>query len=249
MTSTTTTRLSENEIRPQELMSEQQRRFANDIDRLHEHLGRFVKVACPACGGKDSHFEWEKYKLSYVSCANCRTIYINPRPPPDVLEHYYRNSENYAYWNDVIFPASEDVRREKLFKPRAERLIDICRRHGGEGGTLLEVGAGFGTFGHCPGRCGLQPAPSGQSGQQIGKDFDAKLEALGAKRIAAREDCDVDFEDGFTAWLDRSLTALAPGVTVVSEPTPATAASSSVMAAVPVTVPPGVVGGMRTGPV
>ncbi|MDP3238428.1 MAG: class I SAM-dependent methyltransferase [Myxococcales bacterium] len=147
MTSTTTTRLSENEIRPQELMSEQQRRFANDIARLHEHLGRFVKVACPACGGTDSHFEWEKYKLSYVSCASCRTIYINPRPPPDVLEHYYKSSENYAYWNDVIFPASEDVRREKLFKPRAERLIDICRRHGGEGGTLLEVGAGFGTFG------------------------------------------------------------------------------------------------------
>ena len=184
MTSTTTTRLSENEIRPQELMSEQQRRFANDIDRLHEHLGRFVKVACPACGGKDSHFEWEKYKLSYVSCANCRTIYINPRPPPDVLEHYYRNSENYAYWNDVIFPASEDVRREKLFKPRAERLIDICRRHGGEGGTLLEVGAGFGTFGHCPGRCGLQPAPSGQSGQQIGKDFDRVIADVPQGRLS-----------------------------------------------------------------
>ena len=62
---------------------------------------------------------------------------------------------------------------------------------------------------------------------QIGKDFDAKLESLGAKRIAAREDCDVDFEDGFTAWLDRSLTALAPGVSVVSEPTPAAAPTTS----------------------
>jgi sulfite reductase (NADPH) flavoprotein alpha-component len=62
---------------------------------------------------------------------------------------------------------------------------------------------------------------------QIGKDFDAKLESLGAKRIAAREDCDVDFEDGFTAWLERSLTALAPGVSVVSEPAPATAPTAS----------------------
>ena len=62
---------------------------------------------------------------------------------------------------------------------------------------------------------------------QIGKDFDAKLESLGAKRIAAREDCDVDFEDSFTAWLDRSLTALAPGVSVVSEPTPAAAPTTS----------------------
>ncbi|MCU0701921.1 MAG: class I SAM-dependent methyltransferase [Myxococcaceae bacterium] len=64
-----------------------------------------------------------------------------------MLEYYYKNSENYAYWNDVIFPASEDARREKLFKPRADRLIDICRRHGNEAGTLLEIGAGFGTFG------------------------------------------------------------------------------------------------------
>ncbi len=45
---------------------------------------------------------------------------------------------------------------------------------------------------------------------QIGKDFDARLEALGASRIAARRDCDLDYEESFTAWLDASLEALAP---------------------------------------
>ena len=35
---------------------------------------------------------------------------------------------------------------------------------------------------------------------QTGKDFDAVLEKLGAKRIAPRQDCDVDYEDEAAAW-------------------------------------------------
>jgi len=45
---------------------------------------------------------------------------------------------------------------------------------------------------------------------QTGKDIDARLAALGASRVAERQDCDVDYEDAFTAWLDSALTALAP---------------------------------------
>ncbi len=45
---------------------------------------------------------------------------------------------------------------------------------------------------------------------QIGKDMDAHLEGLGATRISAREDCDVDYEDAYASWLENSLSALAP---------------------------------------
>jgi sulfite reductase (NADPH) flavoprotein alpha-component len=45
---------------------------------------------------------------------------------------------------------------------------------------------------------------------QTGKDLDAKLEKLGATRVAARVDCDVDYEDSYATWLDSALTALAP---------------------------------------
>ena len=55
---------------------------------------------------------------------------------------------------------------------------------------------------------------------QIGKDVDARLEGLGATRVAARQDCDVDFEESYSEWLERSLTALAPTVA-----TPAVAAA------------------------
>jgi sulfite reductase (NADPH) flavoprotein alpha-component len=45
---------------------------------------------------------------------------------------------------------------------------------------------------------------------QIGKEFDARLEILGATRVAARQDCDVDFEEPYVTWLESSLAALAP---------------------------------------
>ena len=43
---------------------------------------------------------------------------------------------------------------------------------------------------------------------QCGKDFDARLEKLGASRIYARVDCDLDCDEKFTTWLNASLSAL-----------------------------------------
>ncbi|MGY4762507.1 assimilatory sulfite reductase (NADPH) flavoprotein subunit [Paenibacillus caseinilyticus] len=38
---------------------------------------------------------------------------------------------------------------------------------------------------------------------QTGKDFDARLEELGAKRLTPRVDCDVDFADAAAEWMDQ----------------------------------------------
>ena len=46
---------------------------------------------------------------------------------------------------------------------------------------------------------------------EIGKIFDERLEKLGGERITAREDCDVDFEEAYAAWLDRFLSELGGG--------------------------------------
>jgi sulfite reductase (NADPH) flavoprotein alpha-component len=50
---------------------------------------------------------------------------------------------------------------------------------------------------------------------QTGKEVDARLQAMGATRVAGRQDCDVDYEQDFCGWLDRSLTALAPNLPAV----------------------------------
>jgi len=44
----------------------------------------------------------------------------------------------------------------------------------------------------------------------IGKKLDARLEALGGKRVADRVDCDLDFEEPAGKWIETALKALAP---------------------------------------
>ena len=140
------TRLRETDIRPDALMAEQARRYAADVAWLLERRDRFVEVPCPACEGTGYEPRWRKYGLDYRRCAACDSVYVSPRPDPGLLDEYYRSSSNYEYWNTVVFPASEDARRERIFRPRAERVVELARRHGAGTGTLVDVGAGYGTF-------------------------------------------------------------------------------------------------------
>ena len=146
MASSFSNSFKESDIRPSELMNEQAKRLAVDIERLLKHKSNFIQVVCPACDCCESDFVFEKHGLEFVVCKVCETVYANPRPRPEHLEEYYRNSENYAYWNQHVFPASEVARREKIFKPRVQKVVDICQKYQVTTNTILEIGAGFGIF-------------------------------------------------------------------------------------------------------
>jgi sulfite reductase (NADPH) flavoprotein alpha-component len=66
---------------------------------------------------------------------------------------------------------------------------------------------------------------------QTGKDFDKRLEELGAKRIVPRVDCDVDFDEPAAEWMNRVIQELG---------------QASVSAVTPVTVGPAVGSGVET---
>lgn len=134
------------DIRPQELMERKRGHLEADKEFLRSRSDGFVRVACPACGREELEAAWEKEGFSYERCPGCATVLMNPRPSLEILHEFYASSENYAFWNEHIFPASEDARRERIFRPRVERMLGLCRSLGVDGGALLEVGAGFGTF-------------------------------------------------------------------------------------------------------
>ena len=138
--------MKEDEIRPEHLMDEQSKAYLEDVKILVKKKKDFVEVPCPACDSVNYQKTFEKYGLDYVICKNCRTVFINPRPSLEMLSEYYATSKNYEYWNNYIFPASENNRREKIFAPRAKRVDEICKRHNLKTNTLVDVGAGFGTF-------------------------------------------------------------------------------------------------------
>lgn len=139
-------RLSEQELCPDALLAGQEAAFARDIARLQARKSEFVEVHCPACEHRDSAPVFTKFGFQYLGCPVCQTIYMSPRPSPQVMASYYANSENYRYWAEHIFPASEAARREKINRPWLQRILEICTRHGVPRNHLVEIGAGFGTF-------------------------------------------------------------------------------------------------------
>lgn len=146
MPSTQGTSLSVVELRSDEFAELQANAYSNDLARLHKRLDEFVTVACPACGGESCTYRFEKYLCRFVECAVCTTLYMSPRPTPSVMDDYYGNSENYAIWNQYIFPKSESSRREKICRPNLERIIEECTRRGMVKPSIVEIGPGFGTF-------------------------------------------------------------------------------------------------------
>ncbi|GLK77178.1 sulfite reductase [NADPH] flavoprotein alpha-component [Methylopila jiangsuensis] len=67
---------------------------------------------------------------------------------------------------------------------------------------------------------------------QAGKLIDTRLEQLGAKRVAARVDCDVDYETPAASWIDEAVPALPQGAGVAAAaPAPAPAAALAARAA------------------
>ena len=138
--------MSKQELCPDALLAGQEAAFARDIARLQSRKHEFVAVDCPACSHQNSLSIFTKFGFGYLKCPACRTIYMNPRPSPEVMAGYYANSENYRYWAENIFPASEGARREKINRPWLQRILEICTRHGVPRNHLVEIGPGFGTF-------------------------------------------------------------------------------------------------------
>ncbi len=137
---------SEENIRREHLMQEHDRMHAEDLAELLRRGDEFVTVNCPACTRAGFSVAFVKNHFRFVTCDQCDTLYINPRPPYEMLKKFYENSRYMRFWNEKLFPQTEDERRKLIFGPRARRVVELCREHGANTGTLLDVGAGFGTF-------------------------------------------------------------------------------------------------------
>lgn len=138
--------MKEADIRPVNLMEENENLHRKDVAELLKNRKFFTEIDCPACAAKKYHALFDKNGFSFVVCEDCATVFINPRPTREMLVDFYENSESVKHWNDKIYPTSEDVRRSQIFSPRANRVIELCKKYGTAHEAIFDVGAGFGTF-------------------------------------------------------------------------------------------------------
>ena len=104
----------ETDIRQEKFDGEHKKVVKEDINMLHKRKKEFVESNCPACDYNNSTNEFLKNEFNYERCNHCQTTYTNPRPSPEILKWFYQNSKNYEFWNNVMYPASEESRRKNI---------------------------------------------------------------------------------------------------------------------------------------
>lgn len=137
--------MKESDIRPEALLQRYLELSAQDAELCFVNTPCF-KIPCVACGSEHLADEFKKNGFAYSSCRDCGTLLQNPRPPIAAFEAFYRDSVSSRYWAEEFFPAVAEARREKIFRPRVERLVDLCRAKNISVERLIDVGAGYGIF-------------------------------------------------------------------------------------------------------
>ena len=135
--------MKESDIRPQALLDRYFELCARDAETCFEGSAT-IDVPCVACADTRSTRQFDKNGFAYALCAGCGTLFQNPRPPIEAFEAFYRGSESSKYWAEVFFPSVAEIRREKIFRPRVDRLAGLCQERSLEVQRLIDVGAGYG---------------------------------------------------------------------------------------------------------
>lgn len=136
--------MKEDDIRPQALFAEYIRLAEQDARAFFPQAGR-VATACPACGAAGS-LAFEKCGFRYDECPDCATLYVNPRPPVEAFERYYRESPSSKFWATDFYRLTAEARRERLWKPKALLVRDRLAEIGLANATVFDVGGGYGIF-------------------------------------------------------------------------------------------------------
>lgn len=137
--------MKEHEIRPEALLNRYVELSAKDAVTYFGDTSR-LSVACVGCGGIQSSHQFDKNGFAYARCVDCGTLFQSPRPSIAAFEGFYRQSESSRYWAEIFFPAVAEIRREKIFRPRVERLARVLGQKGIPVESLIDVGAGYGIF-------------------------------------------------------------------------------------------------------
>jgi len=137
--------MKESDIRPEALLQRYLELSERDAELCFIDTPR-RNIPCVACGGERLAGEFDKNGFTYSSCLDCGTLFQSPRPAIAAFEAFYRDSASSCYWAEKFFPVVAEARREKVFRPRVERLAKLCRAKDISVELLIDVGAGYGIF-------------------------------------------------------------------------------------------------------
>ena len=153
------------EIRPKKVMVGQKVAMGKDIKKLTSKKYNFESVFCPACNKNNYKYLYEKNYTHHVLCLECKTQFVTPRLTEKSLKDFYIESDNYEYWSDKVYLSSFEARKNKIFVPRLNKLLELLKNKG-LNRSFIEVGAAHGIFckivdesNHFDKVLGIEPTP------------------------------------------------------------------------------------------
>jgi 2-polyprenyl-3-methyl-5-hydroxy-6-metoxy-1,4-benzoquinol methylase/ribosomal protein S27E len=136
--------MKEEEIRKRAAFNRYLELVAEDVQAIFADRSGFIEIDCPACGNDNCQHQFERLGFTYVLCSDCGTLFVNPRPPSELLMDFYTASRSASFWVNEFFLPVAEARREKIFRPRAEYVRDTFPDK--SEGVVGDIGAGFGLF-------------------------------------------------------------------------------------------------------
>lgn len=118
-------RVLEQEVKPHALLDQYRRLLAEDVRSRLAASDQLISTGCPGCLSHDGRAAFEKLGMQYRQCESCRSLYVSPRPTEELLVDFYRNSKSSLFWRERILPETRETRRDKIFTPRAQWLLDV----------------------------------------------------------------------------------------------------------------------------
>ncbi len=138
--------MKESEIRTDESLLELERRLKNDVRSFVKKYTDLKNVPCPACGNEGNELAFRKDSFTFERCIACETLFVNPRPTPEMLRDYYENATSMDLYVKKIYPESEGARLKNIVFNRVDSIVAVCEKELIKKGTHLDIGAGFGTL-------------------------------------------------------------------------------------------------------
>jgi hypothetical protein len=136
--------MKELEIRPKIIFDEFLLLAKKDIKSFFLDVKR-VEINCPSCSSIGEH-SFKKDAFNYSICKKCLTLYVNPRPEEKAFSDYYTNSPSSKFWATTFYKETEDVRREKIWKPKAKMVLDELEKQNIIDWQIIDIGGGYGIF-------------------------------------------------------------------------------------------------------
>lgn len=137
----------EQDIRPLELFNHYLELARRDCERFFAEHSHFVEVRCPACRCGETDEAFRKLGFRYVTCQDCGSLFVTPRPQLEMYLAYYREGESVKFWATDFFKQTAESRRQLIVRPRASLVAQWAREvlgRQGDQGTFADVGSGYG---------------------------------------------------------------------------------------------------------